>query len=329
MIASRLKKGDGVRVVAPALSLAMPWISEEQKELAKSRFRELGLELSFGKHVNEIDEFMSSSVESRVEDLHDAFADSSIKLIITVIGGFNSNQLLPYLDYELIRKNPKLFCGYSDITVLSNTLYAKTGLVTYSGPHFVSFGDPNAKSFDYILDYFKKCFFSDEPYIVEASKEWSNDGWATDEGKRIFQANEGYWVINEGEAEGVSLGGNQCSLNLLHGTEYMPSFEGSILFLEDDEECHVATIDRDLQSILHQPEFKGVKGIIFGRFREQTGMTRELLTKIVRSKKELSGLPVIANVDFGHTSPLITFPVGGHVEMRAVEKTIRITVLMH
>lgn len=313
MIASKLKKGDGVRVVAPARSLAMPWISAEQKALAESRFRELGLELSFGKHVNEMDEFMSSSIESRVEDLHEAFADPSIKLVITVIGGFNSNQLLPYLDYELIRKNPKLFCGYSDITVLSNALYAKTGLVTYSGPHFVSFGDPNPKSFDYVLEYFKKCFFSDEPYDVLASKEWSNDGWAADQSKRLFQANEGYWVINEGEAEGVCLGGNQCSLNLLQGTEYMPSLEGSILFLEDDEEAHVATIDRDLQSIIHQPDFKGVRGIVFGRCREQTGMTRELLTKIVKTKKELAGLPVIGNVDFGHTSPLITFPIGARV----------------
>ncbi len=328
MIAKKLQKGDGVRVVAPARSLAMPWISQEQKALAESRFREMGLVLTFGKHVNEIDEFMSSSIESRVEDLHEAFADPSIKLVITVIGGFNSNQLLPYLDYELIRKNPKLFCGYSDITVLSNALYAKTGLTTYSGPHFVSFGDSNPKSFDYILDYFKKCFFSDAEYTIETSREWSNDGWASDQNKRIFQNNEGYWIINEGKAEGVSIGGNQCSLNLLHGTEYMPSLKNSILFLEDDEEAHVATIDRDLQSIIHQTDFKEVRGIVFGRCREQSGMSRDLLTKIVKSKKELSALPVIGNVDFGHTSPLITFPIGGTVKLKT-KGGAKLEIILH
>ena len=108
----------------------MPWLTQELKQLATKRLEELYLKVSFGKHVNEIDEFSSSSIESRVEDLHDAFRDPTIKLVITVIGGFNSNQLLRYLDYGMIKKNLKIFCGYSDITALSNAIYAKTGLVT-------------------------------------------------------------------------------------------------------------------------------------------------------------------------------------------------------
>src|SRR3989344_4225630 len=138
--ADKLKSGDGVRVVTPARSLMLPWINEELKATAKARLEELGLSVSFGKCVNEIDEFNSSPIEHRVDDLHDAFRDPSIKLILTVIGGFNSNQLLRYLYYELIRQNPKILCGYSDITALSNAIFAKTGLVTYSGPHFFSFG---------------------------------------------------------------------------------------------------------------------------------------------------------------------------------------------
>lgn len=329
MFPQKLKKGDGVRVIAPARSLAMHWINEGTKKLARERFKELGFELSFSKNVNEIDEFGSSSIESRVDDIHAAFKDPKVKMIITVIGGFNSNQLLPYLDFKLIKKNPKIFCGYSDITVLSNAIYAKTGLVTYSGPHFVSFGDPLPKSFNYVLDYFKKCLISEKEFKINPSTGWSNDGWASDQSKRKFKKNEGYWLINEGEAEGISLGGNQCSLNLLHGTEYMPSLKNSILFLEDDEEAHVATIDRDLQSIIHQPGFKKVKGIIIGRCRKQTGMTRKLLTKIIKTKKELNKIPVIGNVDFGHTSPLVTFPIGGKVKLVAKNNKIEIKVLKH
>ena len=212
MIAAKLKKGDGVRVIAPARSLAMPFISEELKKIAIKRFLELGLNLSFSKNVYEIDDFNSSSIESRISDLHEAFSDKSIKLIITTIGGFNSNQLLNYIDYDLIKNNPKIICGFSDITALTNAIYAKTGIVTYSGPHFFSFCDE--KSFDYTLDYFKKCLFSEEPFEIKPSKEYSDDLWANEQTKRNFIQNEGFWIINEGIAEGKILGGNQCTFNL-------------------------------------------------------------------------------------------------------------------
>ncbi|MHB8871212.1 MAG: S66 family peptidase [Candidatus Doudnabacteria bacterium] len=327
MLPEKLKSGDTVRVIAPARSLSMPWMTEELKQEAKIRFEELGLILTFAEHVNEIDEFNSSSIESRISDLHEAFRDKSVKLIITVIGGFNSNQLLRYLDYELIKANPKIVCGYSDITALTNAIYAKTGLVTYSGPHYFSFGDK--KGFDYTLDYFKKCLFSTESFDLKPAEAWSDDRWANDQENRNFVKNDGYWVINEGKAKGIIIGGNQCTFNLLHGTEFMPDITDSILFLEDDDEAHIATIDRDLQSIIHQPKFSGVKGIVIGRLEPKTGMTRELLTKIIKSKAELNNLPVIANVDFGHTTPIITFPVGGVVEIEVSENNPLIRIVEH
>src|SRR3989344_969416 len=103
MIPPKLTKGSGVRVIAPSLSLSMPWITQELQERAKARLEELGLRVSFGKHVHEIDDFISSSIANRVEYLHDAFADTDVQLIHTVIGGFNTNQLLRHLDYDLIR----------------------------------------------------------------------------------------------------------------------------------------------------------------------------------------------------------------------------------
>jgi muramoyltetrapeptide carboxypeptidase LdcA involved in peptidoglycan recycling len=326
MISSKLKMGDTVRVIAPARSLVMPWIQAVKDEAIK-RFESIGLNLTFGEHVSEKDEFNSSSIESRIDDLHEAFSDKSVKLIITVTGGFNSNQLLSYVDYELIKNNPKILCGYSDITALANAIYAKTGLITYSGPHFFNFGDQ--RSFDYSLEYFKKCLFQEEPFEVLSSDEWSDDKWSQDQNKRTFYKNEGFYVINEGNAEGTIAGANLCTFNLLQGTEFMPSLKNTILFIEDDSVTDASTFDRDLQSVIHQSDFKGVKGIVIGRFQKKSAITNDLLAKIIKTKKELDFLPVIAQADFGHTTPMITFPIGGTATIITKEKNASITILKH
>jgi muramoyltetrapeptide carboxypeptidase len=124
-------------------------------------------------------------------------------------------------------------------------------------------------------------------------------------------------VLHEGDAEGTILGGNLCTFNLLQGTPFMPSLDGSVLFAEDDDQVKPWDFDRDLVSLLQQPGFPGVQALIIGRFRQATGMTRDLLTQIVASKPGLAALPVIVNVDFGHTSPIFTFPVGGTIEVGA------------
>lgn len=117
----------------------MSAMSDENINAAKTKLEELGFCVSFSENAKEINEFHSSSIESRVRDLHEAFADPDIKAILTTLGGFQSNQLLRYLDYENIKRHPKILCGYSDITALGHAIYQKTGLITYSGPHFSSF----------------------------------------------------------------------------------------------------------------------------------------------------------------------------------------------
>lgn len=307
MIAPKLKKGDEIRVISPARSLSI--ISQGQRQLAKQRLEELGFKVTFSKHSEESDEFNSSSIKSRIEDLHEAFSDKNVKGILTTIGGFNSNQLLKYINYNLIKKNPKILCGFSDITALGNAIYKKTGLITYSGVHFSSFG--MEKGFEYSLQYFKKCLVDKDEFEIEPSKEWSDDEWYKDQEKRTFIKNEGIWLINKGKSEGIIIGGNLCTLNLLQGTEFMPSLKGSILFIEDDDVTNKFEFDRNLQSLIHLPEFKEVKGLVIGRFQKKSEVTKELLTKIIKTKEELSNLPVIANVNFGHTTPICTFPIGG------------------
>jgi muramoyltetrapeptide carboxypeptidase len=326
IIPEKLKIGDEIRVVAPARSLGI--ITADSRKIALEKLSALGLKVTFGKHVEENDEdFFSSPIQSRVEDLHEAFADKNIKGILTVVGGFNSNQLLRYLDYKLIKKNPKIFCGFSDITALSGAFNTKAGLVAYQGPHFSTFGIK--KGGEYTIEYFKKCLFDSAPFAVEPSKEWSDDLWYKDQENRNFIPNPGWWIMQEGEAEGRTVGGNLCTFNLLQGSEYMPDLKNSILLIEDDEESLPRAFDRDLQSLIHQPGFSGVRAVLIGRFQNDSKMTRTILEKIISTKKELRGLPIIANLDFGHTEPYLTLPLGGRMKISAKNNQSEIKVLKH
>jgi len=313
LIPPKLRSRDTVRVIASSRSLSI--IGKETREIAKNRFDELELTLTFSKHIGETDNFASSSIKSRIEDLHTAFLDPNVKAIFTVIGGFNSNQLLRYIDWNIIKNNPKIFCGYSDITAMSNAFFAKTGLITYSGPHYSTFGQK--LYLEYTLECFRKCLMEDKPFEILSSSKWSDDEWYINQNDRRLINNKGYLVIQEGNAEGTVIGGNLCTLNLLQGTEYFPKVQDAILFIEDDYTSEPHTFDRDLQSLIHQPEFKSVRGIIIGRFQKKSNMTNSLLTQIIETKKELSNLPIVANVDFGHTDPKITIPIGGHVKIQA------------
>lgn len=322
----KLKAGDEVRIIAPARSMGL--ISKESREIASKRFTDLGLKLIFGKHIEEMDDFASSSIESRIKDLHEAFSDKNVKAISTVIGGFNSNQLLKYIDWDLIKNNPKILCGFSDITTLNNAILAKTGLVSYSGPHYSTFGQK--LYFDYTLGYFKKCLMFDDPFEIKPSENWSDDAWYKDQDNRKLIKNDGWLVISEGEAQGTILGANLCTFNLLQGTEYFPEFtKNTILFVEDDEMSNAVTFDRDLQSVIHQPEFENVRGIVIGRFQKASEIPNDVLIKIIKTKKELDNLPVIAGVDFGHTSPMITYPIGGEVEMDSKKDRSSLEIIKH
>jgi len=322
----KLKKGDEVRVIASSRSFSL--LSEETIKIANERFSELGLKVTFSKHIMETDELLSSSIESRIEDIHDAFLDKNVKAIFTVLGGFNTNQMLKYIDWDIIKNNPKIFCGYSDVTILNNAIYQKTGLVNYYGPHYSTFGQK--LYFDYTLNYLKKCLFSEEKLSVTLSSDWSDDPWYINQENRSLIKNKGYLIINDGEAEGTILGGNLCTFNLLQGTEYFPTLDNNIiLFLEDDELSNPVTFDRDLQSLIHQPGFEMVKGLVIGRFQKTSNMLDENLIRIIKTKKELNGIPIIANVDFGHTDPKITFPIGGEVKIIAKNSEIKIEIIKH
>lgn len=327
IIPDKLKCGDEIRVIAPSRSMKI--LSKETINLAKSRLEELGFKVSFGKNVmNSVnDDYKCASIEDRVSDLHEAFTDKNVKAILTVIGGYNVNQILDYIDYDLIKNNPKILCGFSDITALTNAIYKKTGLVTYSGVHFSSFGMRDG--FDYSMEYFCKIFMNNENIKIESSKEWSNDSWFEDQNNRIFENNEGMQIINEGEASGKIIGGNLCTLNLLQGTEYMPDLDNSIVFLEDDGlvgNVFEKEFDRDLQSLLHASKSKKINGVVIGRAEKVSNMNYNKWVNIIKTKKELEKIPIIINANFGHTTPIFTFPIGGNANLIAKDGNINLVI---
>lgn len=308
MIANKLQYGDEIRVIAPSSSLSR--VRQDIYDKALVFLTDKGFKVTFSKNSREIDEFRSSSIQSRVDDIHEAFADKNVKMIITCIGGFNVNQILPHLNYELIKANPKILCGYSDITALLHTIYAKTGLVTYHGPHFSTFG------FDIEPEYTESCFYdcvmNSNAIVVKPSKTSGE-----------------YYIVQEGVCEGTIIGGNLCTLNLLQGTPYMPDLNEKVLFIEDDNimgDYFVYEFDRNLQSLLQVSGADSIRGIVFGRFDDGCKLDINVIRKIVTDKVS-PDIPVVFGVDFGHVFPMITFPIGGKVRISAKENNLNITLL--
>ncbi len=321
-----LNKNDEIRVIAPSISMVI--LSEETINNANNVLKSMDLNVSFGSNVMKNRKYYNSaSIENRVNDIHAAFKDKNVGCILTAIGGHNLNQLLPYLDYKLIRNNPKILCGYSDITVLLNAIYAKTKLITYYGPHYSTFG--MKKGNEYTVDYFKKMFFHNKIIRIESSSSFSDDLWFIDQENRKFIKNKGMKIKNEGEAEGIILGGNLCTFNLLQGTEYMPNpKENVILFLEDDNESgsnFFVNFDRNLVSLMQTKLFKSVKGLVIGRCQNESDMNCEKWECLL-DKEELKNIPIIYDADFGHTTPMFTFPIGGYCSLKVKNKKISLKV---
>lgn len=316
----KLQLGDEIRIVAPALSLRT--IKPANRQIAENFLTQAGFKISYSRHAQECDDFNSSRISSRMEDLHQAFLDPEVKMILAADGGFNSNQLFNYLDWQLIKTHPKIFCGYSDMTALQNAIWQKGNLVTYHGPMFWSFS--YEESHQETWQYFLTCLTSDSPFELKASF------WRTDDNSMAQEKpNGGFWPINPGEATGTLIGGNLCTLNLLQGSSFMPDFNQTILFIEDDYESQIEHFDRDLQSLIHLPNFGEVKGLLIGRFERASHVDFDLLAQIVASKPELANLPIIANVDFGHTNPKFTLPIGGTAQLKVSGQTATINILEH
>ena len=312
----RLKKGDHIRVVSPSSSIERIG-GVEANVAAKEKLEALGFRLSFSEHYFENDIFDSAPIASRVADLEAAFADESVDAILTTIGGFNCNELLPYLNFDLIARNPKIFCGYSDTTALLNAIYAKTGIQTYMGPAYSSFKMEQGQQYQ-TTSWLNAV--TQDTYHLTPSLEWSSDAWYLPNAPRTFYPTE-WKVYNPGQASGIAIGGNISTLNLLTGTEFAPRPDKYVLFLEEAEDDDYLIIARHLTALLQT--YPNPQAVVFGRFPKETKLTEEILLTILDKHPILKQIPVLYDLDFAHTQPLFTITIGGQVEIDT--KTFSIT----
>lgn len=276
--------------------------------------------------------FTAGSAEERVADIHAFFDDPSIDLIMATIGGYNANDLLPLLDFDRIAKNPKPFIGYSDITILLHPLHERSGVPAYLGPVALpQFGElPDVlpftlESFTHVLSHRG----DGSVYELPVSSEWTEEflAWDKDDIRpRVLQKNPGWQIIRAGQTSGRLSGGNLRCLLTLAGTPYWPKLDGTILFLEDDDEESAATLQRMLLHLKQTGAFDQIRGIVLGRYQAKSQITSRVLKEIVDRVLGDKSLPVIAGIDMGHTDPMLTLPLGAMVTIGTDAPSIQVAL---
>lgn len=313
ILPQNLDKNKLIGVIAPADPVSGVCL-EDVIQRGYKYLKEKGFSIIEGKSVKELTQkHTAGSISLRVDDIHDFVKREDVGCIMAFWGGFNTNQLLDYLDYNLIKANPKIFIGYSDVTALTTAITTKTGLITFSGPGVISFAKP--EPFEYTWDYFKRmCIEPEEKLIVKASPDYADDLFflREDDDHRIHKKNDGIKIFINGKAKGEIVAGNLQTLLILNGTEYIPDLTGKILFVEEDETSTSAHIDRFICQCKQLGWFDKIAGLVFGRFTEQSQfLPKDSFEDILKEYFSNAKFPVLYNADFGHSDPMITIPNGG------------------
>jgi muramoyltetrapeptide carboxypeptidase LdcA involved in peptidoglycan recycling len=313
------KAANEIRVIAPSYYWEPGF--EERDNRAKERLENLGYKVSFGEHLASHYHLGTARAEDRVADFHEAVSDENVKIIMAYSGGWSANEMLPLIDWNLVQANPKLLIGYSDIAALLNAIYAKTGNISLLGPDYGALG--NETEWKYTLDHLSLVLRQKYPMKLTSSKAWSSKDGETRHQSR-------WSIMQEGNAEGILIGGNFNTFHLLQGTQFQPIFDRPfVLVAEDDDESGERTtryFSRRLESILQIPGVrKNLTAIIVGRFLPKSKVTAEDLASVIASKN-VGNIPVISNMDFGHTLPNLTLPIGGRMKISVKENDIEIIV---
>jgi len=320
---SRLRAGGKVRIVAPASS--MRGLPDAAVNRGIRSLEAIGLRTEICPHATRDHKGTAGTPEERAETLTDAFTDPAVDAVMCAWGGWNSNDLLPHLDPDTFRKSPKPFIGYSDVTVLNNFLLGSAGLVNFQGPAFVTF------THEFLMPWEVECFrkvvmVGEAPVRLQASPTYVDDPffYMHPEEEVLEKGNPGWRMMRGGAARGVLMGGHLESLLTLSGTEYWPDFEGSLLFLEVDEAAGPSLrVLRGLRHLEQLGVFDMVRGVLLGRTPEAAGLTLGLgLPELVMAVLGERDVPVVAGMDFGHTNPIMTLPVGVEAEVDAEKKAL-------
>lgn len=300
MLGKKLKKGDTIGIIAPASCTTYEKVLE-----AKKNIEDMGYQVILGKCTKKQWYSYAGTDEERAEEINSFFADKSIDAIICMRGGYGCNRLIELLDFEVIKRNPKIFVGYSDITTLHIALNEKANLITFHGPMAVSnfTGNYNRDTYENFIEMLSNSKY--EQSIKNITKELK--------------------VLNEGRAKGKLVGGNLATLIATLGTEYDLDYNGKILFLEEIGE-KTYKIDRFLNQLKKHGVFEKIEGLVLGDFKnciQDSEKDMTLLEVFQNYFKELKK-PVIYNFESGHSEPMLTLPLGAICEIDTYNKELKV-----
>ena len=284
IIPKRLEKGDVIGVVAPSNPIVGDNI--EEIERAKEIITELGYKVKYSKNLFSNTNKYSSTAEEKAEDINEMFADKEVKMIWCAKGGENSNSTFDYLDYNLIKKNPKIICGYSDITSITNVISAKTGLVTFSGTNFKTIATDETEYS--LMEIIKR--------LEQGSLE-------------IGTSIDSYTTIRSGYAEGELIGGNLSLMKGLVAGKYAVNFKNKILFLEElGIETGPALVSNHLYYMKQNKIFDQIKGLWIGNYTHESEIKLEDI--LLDTIKDEYNIPIIKSENFGHIERKTVIPIG-------------------
>jgi len=288
-----LRKGNTIAFVSPS-----SWIGSDDLKKSVDWFSKKGIHIVFGKHIYDADGYAAGSAKDRANDINKAFADTKIKAIFCTRGGAGSLKILPYLDYDMIKKNKKPLFGLSDSTALQNALYTKTGLVSYTG--FLPIYDFKESTLNPKLEASLNSVFKEKNFSFHD-----------------------FEVITNGEAEGFLIGGCLSVFCSLCGTPYFPDLKDKILLLEDVSE-KTYRLDLMLAQLKMQKGFEDIKGIIFGAFTNcvPADVGDEQVEDVIKKFAEGLSVPVIYKFPYGHIKERVVMPIGQKILIKTKQLSI-------
>lgn len=304
---ARLKAGDTVALVAPSGATATRF----EIMLVKECMEALGFRVKLGQHVFDRYGYLGGKDEDRASDLMAQFADQEVAGIVAIRGGWGCARILPYLDFEIIKKNPKVLIGYSDITALLLAVYARTGLVTFHGP--IGLDPWNS----FTVNYFRRLIMEAEALVLENPLE---------KGDYLVPRENRVQTITPGLATGVLIGGNLSIISTLLGTAYVPSWQQAILFVEDINE-EIYRVDRMLTHLRLAGVFNEIRGFIFGRCTDCNpgqGYGSLTLEQVLDDHIKPLGIPAWYGSMIGHIPLKFTLPLGIRARIDAIKGTIEL-----
>lgn len=286
----KLNSGDVIGIISPASTPA----DLERIENGVHYLEKLGYRIEVGKNVGAIEGYLAGSDEQRLADLHAMFKNKNVNAIFSIRGGYGSPRLLDKIDYKIIKENPKIFVGYSDITALQMAFFAKCGLVTFAGPMVTA--DFSEEISPYTEEIFWKTLTSNKKI-----------------GRLHNPEDEKFFVLNKGRAMGRIIGGNLSILTSIIGTDYLPKFKDAILLLEEIGEAPYR-IDRMLNQLRLLKVFNQINGVVLGDFvncyETDSNKRSQTLNEVIVDYFENLKIPVIYNFRHGHLNEKITIPFG-------------------